>query len=138
MYDTYETSYYGIFYFAQRSHAHIDTRRREPWLYSAEEMSRIRDAVRLRYAHLPLIYTLFYEGEVDGAPVMRPVWYEFPGEEEGFSVEDEYLLGDSLLVRPVTKQGATSVPVYFPGGEKQYWLVLSFICVLLHKSRPIS
>ncbi len=104
-----------------RSHAHIDTRRREPWLYSPDEMRRIRDAIRTRYVHLPLWYTLFYEGEQTGAPPMRPVWYEFPGEEDSFGIDDEHLVGSALLVHPVTKAGATSVDVYFPGGEKQYW-----------------
>jgi hypothetical protein len=31
-----------------RSHAHIDTKRREPWLYSKEEMALIREALRWR------------------------------------------------------------------------------------------
>ena len=44
-----------------RSHAHIDTKRREPWLYSAGEMRLIREAIRSRYSLLPLWYTLFYE-----------------------------------------------------------------------------
>ena len=44
-----------------RSHAHIDTKRREPWLYSAGEMKLIREAIRSRYSLLPLWYTLFYE-----------------------------------------------------------------------------
>ena len=46
-----------------RSHAHIDTKRREPWLFSETELKRIREAVRWRYTYLPLWYTLFYEGE---------------------------------------------------------------------------
>ena len=43
-----------------RSHAHIDTKRREPWLYSKEEMALIREALRWRYAHLPYWYTILY------------------------------------------------------------------------------
>ncbi len=104
-----------------RSHAHIDTRRREPWLFSSEEMSHIRDALRLRYSYLPLWYTLFYEGEKSGVPPMRPLFYEFPGEEASFSVEDEHLVGDSLLVHPITKAGVTKEDVYFPGGPSQFW-----------------
>ena len=84
-------------------------------------MRRIREAIRTRYVHLPLWYTLFYEGEKTGAPAMWPVWFQFPEEEASFAVEDEHLVGDALLVRPVTKPGATSVEVYFPGGEKQFW-----------------
>jgi len=57
-----------------RSHAHIDTRRREPWLFSKQEMEKIREALKTRYTYLPLWYTLFYEGEKNGVPPMRPVW----------------------------------------------------------------
>ena len=41
---------------------------REPWT------SRIRAAIRQRYALLPYIYTLFREANTDGVPVMRPMW----------------------------------------------------------------
>ena len=39
---------------------------------------QVRDALRLRYALLPYLYTLFALHRVDGALVMRPLWYEFP------------------------------------------------------------
>ncbi len=55
-----------------RSHAHIDTKRREPWLYNESEMKLIREAIRTRYSYLPLWYTLFYEGTKNGVPPMRP------------------------------------------------------------------
>ena len=103
-----------------RSHAHIDTKRREPWLYSAGEMSLIRAAVRSRYTLLPLWYTLFYEAEQDGVPPMRPLWYEFPGDELSHAREGTHMVGDSLLVAPVLHKGATSVEVYFPGNTLWY------------------
>jgi len=103
-----------------RSHAHIDTKRREPWLYSAGEMSLIREAIRSRYSLLPLWYTLFYEQEQNGAPPMRPLWYEFPEDAASWTVEGQHLVGDALLVAPVLTKGATSVTVHFPG-EQQLW-----------------
>jgi len=103
-----------------RSHAHIDTKRREPWLYSAGEMSLIRNAVRSRYALLPLWYTLFYEQEMNGTPPMRPLWYEFPEDEGTYSREGSHMVGSSLLVAPVLHKGATQVDVYFPGSTFWY------------------
>ena len=103
-----------------RSHAHIDTKRREPWLYGAGEMSLIRAAIRSRYGLLPLWYTLFYEGELTGLPPMRPLWYEFPEDEASHSREGSHLVGSSLLVAPVLSKGATSVDVYFPGRTVWY------------------
>lgn len=40
----------------------------------------------------------------------------FPEDEGGFAVDNEHLIGSSLLVRPVTEEGATSATVYFPPG----------------------
>ncbi|XP_049774510.1 neutral alpha-glucosidase AB [Schistocerca cancellata] len=98
-----------------RSHSHIDTKRREPWLFDDAALHHIREALNKRYALLPYIYTLFFEHEISGLPVMWPLWLEFPSETAVFSVDDEYLLGDSLLVHPVTSPGATEVTVYHPG-----------------------
>lgn len=46
---------------------------------------------------------------------MRPIFMHFPKESDLFAVDNEYLLGDSLLVRPVTEEGASSVTVFLPG-----------------------
>lgn len=100
-----------------RAHSHIDTKRREPWLMPEDTKLVIRDAIRRRYSYLPLWYTLFYEHERNGWPVMRPLLAHYPQDPESFAVDDEYLLGNQLLVRPVLQQGATSVDVYFPRKE---------------------
>ena len=78
-------------------------------------MNVIRDAIRERYALLPYCYTLFYHGEREGGPVMRPLWVEFPTDKAGFGVDNEHMLGSALLVHPVTESGANHVNVYFPG-----------------------
>lgn len=39
-----------------RAHAHIDCKRREPWLFSDETKNAIRKAIRQRYAFLPYWY----------------------------------------------------------------------------------
>jgi len=99
-----------------RNHAHIETKRREPWLFGDHVTALIRAAVRRRYALLPYWYTLFSQNEKNGAPPMRPMWFEFPGDEKAFRTQDQHLVGPALLVHPVTDQGAKSVTVYFPAG----------------------
>ena len=103
-----------------RSHAHIDTKRREPWLYSKEEMGLIREALRWRFSHLPYWYTLFYETEQTGVPPMRPVFYEFPEDENSFAIDNEYMLGPGLLVHPIVKPNVQHETVYLPGKDT-YW-----------------
>ncbi|KAL4706126.1 hypothetical protein ACJJTC_012925 [Scirpophaga incertulas] len=100
-----------------RAHSHLETKRREPWLYDPPTTMLLRDAVRRRYALIDFWYTLFYEHSKDGLPVMRPLFMHYPMEEATFTIDDQYLLGDKLLVKPVVTQGATSVKVYLPGAE---------------------
>jgi alpha 1,3-glucosidase len=80
-----------------RAHSHLDTKRREPWLYDSETTGLIRAAIRRRYELLPLWYTLFFEHERTGAPVMRPLWYHYPKDKASFAIEDEYLLGNITI-----------------------------------------
>jgi len=61
----------GAFYPFFRAHAHIDTKRREPWLFGEPYTSHIRDALRLRYQLLPAIYTTFYKSSVTGLPILK-------------------------------------------------------------------
>nr|XP_005988915.2 PREDICTED: neutral alpha-glucosidase AB isoform X1 [Latimeria chalumnae] len=104
-----------------RAHAHLDTTRREPWLFGEDNKQLMRTAVRQRYALLPYWYTMFYHTYRTGEPVMRPLWVEFPEEVNTFNMDDEFLLGKALLVHPVTEQGARGVQVYLPGkGEVWY------------------
>lgn len=56
-----------------RAHAHIDTKRREPYLIEEPWGGYIRDAIQLRYTLLPYWYSIFAEASRTGAPVMRYV-----------------------------------------------------------------
>lgn len=51
-----------------QGHAHLETARREPWLFGEPTTTRIRDAIRARYAMLPYIYTLFRHANLTGKP----------------------------------------------------------------------
>lgn len=57
---------------------------------------------------------MFYEHERFGAPVMRPMLSEFPLDKKTFKLDDQYMLSDRLLVRPIMERGQTEVLVYFP------------------------
>lgn len=108
-----------------RAHSHIDTRRREPWLMPEPTKLVIREAIRKRYTYLPYWYSLFYEHEQFGYPVMRPLLTHYPHDTEAYVIDNEYLLGAHLLVRPVLEPTAKSVDVYFPrngpSGESDRW-----------------
>ncbi|MBN3316980.1 GANAB glucosidase, partial [Atractosteus spatula] len=119
----YQTGAYQPFF---RAHAHLDTPRREPWLFGDENMRLIREAVRQRYTLLPYWYTLFYSAYRTGQPAMRPLWVEYPDDVATFAMDDQFLLGRDLLVHPVTDEGARGVTAYLPGKGQVWYDVHTF------------
>ncbi|WFD32589.1 glucan 1,3-alpha-glucosidase [Malassezia sp. CBS 17886] len=111
----------GIFEPFFRAHAHIDTRRREPFLFDGPTQSALRGLLQLRYQLLPLWYTAFWQSSESGLPVLRTQHLVFPLDERGFAIGDQYYLGDSgLLVKPAVTQGATSVEMYLADAQVHY------------------
>lgn len=119
----------GIYYPFFRGHAHLDAARREPWLSGEPYTSRVRSALRERYRILPYLYSAFREANVTGAPVMRPMFYEWPGEKDvGLAAaDDQFLVGSSLLVAPALYPSADPSglglkrSVWLPSGGGERW-----------------
>jgi mannosyl-oligosaccharide alpha-1,3-glucosidase len=111
----------GAFYPFFRGHAHIDTRRREPYLAGDPYKQIITQALRLRYSLLPAWYTAFHEASVNATPIVRPMWFAHPEDEAGFAIDDQMYVGNTgLLVKPVTEEGAESVDIYLPDKTPYY------------------
>uniref|UniRef100_A0A1A8SMD4 Glucosidase, alpha, neutral AB n=1 Tax=Nothobranchius rachovii TaxID=451742 RepID=A0A1A8SMD4_9TELE len=119
----YQTGAYQPFF---RAHAHLDTPRREPWLFGPENTALIREVIRQRYTFLPYWYQLFYHAYRTGEPVMRALWVEYPQDPATFAVEDEFLIGRDLLVHPVTEEGARGVTAFLPGKEEVWFDIHTF------------
>eukprot|EP01097_Dermamoeba_algensis_P008718 TRINITY_DN5900_c0_g1_i1.p1 TRINITY_DN5900_c0_g1~~TRINITY_DN5900_c0_g1_i1.p1 ORF type:complete len:486 (+),score=95.93 TRINITY_DN5900_c0_g1_i1:1284-2741(+) len=103
-----------------RSHAHIDAKRREPWLFGEPYLTHIRDAIRLRYSLLPYIYFLMFQNHRFSAPVIRPLWFDFPQQVQFYDMEEEFMLGSSLLVKAIMDPGVKETDVTFPTGAIWY------------------
>jgi alpha-glucosidase (family GH31 glycosyl hydrolase) len=86
----FKAAAYQPFY---REHAHIDTARREPWLFGDDNTRLIRQAIEQRYNYLPYWYTLFYKQEKQGIPPMLPLWVNFPKDKNTFKTEDSFMVG---------------------------------------------
>ncbi|KAJ5665250.1 Glucosidase 2 subunit alpha [Penicillium maclennaniae] len=111
----------GIWYPFFRAHAHIDTRRREPYLISEPHRTIISQAIRLRYQLLPAWYTAFHEASVNGTPIVYPQYYLFPDDEQGFAIDDQLYLGKTgLLAKPVVKENTFTTDIYIADDEKYY------------------
>ncbi len=112
----------GIFYPFMRAHAHIDTRRREPYLVDEPHRGIITRALRLRYQLLPAWYTAFHEASQDGSPILRPQYYMFPEDEAGFNIDDQFWVGSTgLLAKPVTAEGVTSVDMHIAQDDEEVY-----------------
>ncbi|KAI9824990.1 MAG: hypothetical protein M1819_000788 [Sarea resinae] len=112
----------GTFYPFFRGHAHIDTRRREPYLAGEPYTGIITQALRLRYQLLPAWYTAFHEASVNGTPIVRPLFFTHPHDERGFAIDDQFYIGSTgLLAKPVTAEGATTVDIYIPDDGQPYY-----------------
>eukprot|EP00586_Coscinodiscus_wailesii_P019518 CAMPEP_0172503312 /NCGR_PEP_ID=MMETSP1066-20121228/168103_1 /TAXON_ID=671091 /ORGANISM="Coscinodiscus wailesii, Strain CCMP2513" /LENGTH=1025 /DNA_ID=CAMNT_0013278997 /DNA_START=155 /DNA_END=3232 /DNA_ORIENTATION=+ len=103
-----------------RGHAHHDTKRKEPWVYGDETLKRLRKVALERYALLPYWYTVFRHAMTTGMPVMRTLWMEYPNETSLFHVDDQYFVGGALMVKPVTEEAASDIPILFPLADLWY------------------
>jgi alpha-glucosidase len=100
-----------------RSHSEYVSKPHEPFAFEPRFADINRATIELRYKLLPYIYSLFREHTETGAPVMRPLWFEYPDDQRSYVVEDQYLLGRDLLVAPVVTEGVVKRRVYFPKGD---------------------
>lgn len=105
-----------------RNHSAKGARRQEPWQFGDEVVDIYRKYVELRYRFLPYIYDLFYQGEQNGLPVMRPLVLHYENDPKTYNLNSEFLVGENILVAPVLEQGATARVVYLPEGTwYDYW-----------------
>lgn len=99
-----------------RNHTAMGTRKQEPWMFNEVVLDNYRKYVKLRYSLIPYIYDLYFEGEKTGAPIMRPLVYHYNKDEAVKNCNDEFMVGDKILVAPVVYQGMTKRMVYLPEG----------------------
>lgn len=100
--------------------AHGEREHNEVWAYGKQAEVILEKYLRLRYQLMPYIYSLGYRTYETGAPFMRALFMDFPGDPQVANIGDEYMFGPAFLVAPVTDQGATSRRVYLPAGCDWY------------------
>jgi alpha-glucosidase (family GH31 glycosyl hydrolase) len=104
---------YGVFNPIFRPHAQEDVAS-EVAYKDVHTKAKAKKAVELRYQLLPYNYTLAFENNQKGAPLMRPLFFEEPTNEKLLNEKESYFWGDAFLIKPITKAGVTSTEVYFP------------------------
>jgi alpha-glucosidase len=113
---------FGIFQPFCRNHSMKETIHQEPWIFGEPYESVCRKMIKLRQRLLPYLYTLFEQCHRTGAPILRPLLFEYPEDETTYNADDEFLLGNALLVAPITRPGIEHRHVYLPQGTWfHYW-----------------
>jgi alpha-glucosidase len=100
-----------------RGHVTRDVPDQEPWAFGVEVEYISRTVMTERYRLLPYLYSLFEESSRTGAPVLRPLVYEFQGDDASATVADQAMVGPWLLYAPVTTQGQVTRSLYLPPGR---------------------
>jgi len=100
--------------------AHGERKDNEVWSYGKQAEPILAKYLKLRYRLLPYTYSVAYRSYQTGAPYMRALFMDFPGDPKAADIPDEYMYGPAFLVAPVTEQGATQRAVYLPEGCDWY------------------
>lgn len=88
----------------------------EVWSFGEDNYQILTKYLFVRERLRPYIRDCMRAASESGAPVMRPLFYDFPEDKACWSVEDSYMFGPDLLVSPVMEAGALEREIYLPAG----------------------
>lgn len=84
-----------------------------PWMYP-EMTPIIRSAIKFRNKISPYIYNLMYRAHNYYEPMIKPTFYDFAEDEKTFEENDDFMLGNDMLVASVVEKGQFERKVYLP------------------------
>ncbi len=91
---------------------------RPPWNYTDNKAVELtKKFIGLHAEHAETIIDLMKRRVATGSPVLRPVWYNYPEEPKAYHIGDQFMLGENILVAPVTVEGQRERPVFIPPGS---------------------
>ena len=99
-----------------RNHSTLDTKAQEPYAYDDELLSIYRKYLNIRYDLIPYLYNLAKNMNKYGELMLRPMFYNYPLDPNCIDINDQYMVGDSILCAPILSQDTYKRIVYFPKG----------------------
>lgn len=96
-----------------RNHSAMGTRKQEPYAFDIESTQIIREAIRLRYKLLPYIYSEYMKAVRGEDVYIAPLSFEYE-DKNSKSVENQLLVGDSIMVAPIYEENAIGRYVWLP------------------------
>ncbi|KAL1594565.1 hypothetical protein SLS60_010326 [Paraconiothyrium brasiliense] len=103
----------GAFQPFYRNHAEISSVQQEfyQWPLTIEAGKK---AIDTRYKLLDYAYTALYYQTTEGTPMINPLFFLYPEDENTFGIQHQWFYGDALLISPVTTDYSDSVTFYLP------------------------
>ena len=100
---------------SSHSRLHGSKSYRVPWLFDEEAVDVVRRFTKLKCSLMPYLYGLAVEAHESGAPMLRPMFMEYPDDPACDALDRQYMLGGDLLVAPVMHADG-HVDYYLPEG----------------------
>lgn len=88
----------------------------ELWSFGEDVFAILTGYADLRERLRPYVRELMWQAHEQGDPLMRTLFYAFPGDIRCWEVDDQYMFGGDILVAPILKAGETERSVYLPAG----------------------
>lgn len=83
-------------------------------VYQFENIEDFRSIISLRYRLLPYIYSEYMKAALTGDMYIKPLQFLFPEDPRTRNIEDQLIVGDSLMMTPIITEGALTRTVYLP------------------------
>lgn len=93
----------GVFSPIMRLHSVLsEWMSKEPWNYRQECQSIMKNFLRLRHRMIPYLHTMNIRSATEGEPLVQPLYWEHPREQDAYHNKNQYFFGSQLMVAPVT------------------------------------
>lgn len=88
----------------------------ELWSFGERNYPILKSLIELRERLRPYLTRMMEENCASGAPIMRPMFYQYPQDDICYDLDDQYMFGSDILFAPIIRRGQTSRKVYLPEG----------------------
>lgn len=112
---------FGVFSPINRIHCcPAEVTSKEPWTLTEPNRAAAEKWFRFRHKLVPYLYSASWKNTLEGIPLIRPMYYQWPEEDGAYEADHQYLFGD-LLVAPITEKskelGMAEKKVWLPEGD---------------------